>query len=314
MERAMSSDERIKRAEEIYQRRRAQGYSTSQARVNIGGVKKDYKLFKRLIVQISICAIIYFGFYFIKNGNYIFSEVFLKQVKEVLSYDINVTEVYDKTSNWFASLGNTKEEKEEYKEESKTQENRQAVFDETEKIVENEENTEQGEESAEPIENEKIEPNQETETLSVAEDSSSISQPATDAEIIKSNYSIIKPLSGTITSRFGNRNPTTPTVPKYHTGIDIAANTGTKFIAAMEGTVVQVSGIGDYGNHVKIQLDDVATLYAHCSVIYVKEGDWVTQGQEIGEVGSTGNATGPHLHFEIRKGDQFINPDDILSF
>ena len=82
----------------------------------------------------------------------------------------------------------------------------------------------------------------------------------------------------------------------------------------MSGTVVQVSSQGDYGNHVKIMQDDVATLYAHCSVIYVNEGDHITQGQEIGEVGSTGNATGPHLHFEIRKDEKFVDPDDILDF
>jgi len=62
-----------------------------------------------------------------------------------------------------------------------------------------------------------------------------------DAQTIKANYSIISPLKGTITSRFGERNPTTPTVPKYHTGIDIAANEGTVFVAAMSGTVTMVS-------------------------------------------------------------------------
>lgn len=68
------------------------------------------------------------------------------------------------------------------------------------------------------------------------------------------------------------------------------------------------------GNHLKIQQDDVITLYAHCSKIYVKEGDVVEQGQEIGEVGATGNVTGPHLHFEIRKSERLVNPDDLLSF
>lgn len=56
------------------------------------------------------------------------------------------------------------------------------------------------------------------------------------------------------------------------------------------------------------------TVYAHCKTIYVKEGDTVLQGQEIGEVGSTGNSTGPHLHFEIRKENRYINPDLILEF
>lgn len=56
------------------------------------------------------------------------------------------------------------------------------------------------------------------------------------------------------------------------------------------------------------------TLYAHCKKIYVKEGDKITQGQQIGETGSTGNVTGPHLHFEIRKNNEYVDPDLILSF
>lgn len=64
----------------------------------------------------------------------------------------------------------------------------------------------------------------------------------------------------------------------------------------------------------KIAQDDVITLYAHCHKIYVKEGDEIVQGQELGEVGATGNVTGPHLHFEIRKSERLVNPDDILSF
>ena len=58
----------------------------------------------------------------------------------------------------------------------------------------------------------------------------------------------------------------------------------------------------------------MATVYAHCKTIYVKEGDFIKQGQTIGEVGSTGNSTGPHLHFEIRKEDRYIDPDLILKF
>ena len=54
--------------------------------------------------------------------------------------------------------------------------------------------------------------------------------------------------------------------------------------------------------------------YAHCKKIYVKGGDFVTQGQEIGEVGQTGNATGPHLHFEIRKNNRVVNPEYVINF
>ncbi len=56
------------------------------------------------------------------------------------------------------------------------------------------------------------------------------------------------------------------------------------------------------------------TVYAHCKKIYVKKGDKIKQGQAIGEVGATGNATGPHLHFEIRKENRYVNPDLILNF
>lgn len=71
---------------------------------------------------------------------------------------------------------------------------------------------------------------------------------------------------------------------------------------------------GDLGNHFKIVSDDVMTVYAHCKTIYVKEGQEIKQGQQIGEVGSTGNVTGPHLHFEIRKEGRYVDPDLILNF
>lgn len=71
---------------------------------------------------------------------------------------------------------------------------------------------------------------------------------------------------------------------------------------------------GDLGNHFKIVSDDVMTVYAHCKTIYVKEGQEIKQGQQIGEVGSTGNVTGPHLHFEIRKEGRYVDPDLLLNF
>ena len=82
----------------------------------------------------------------------------------------------------------------------------------------------------------------------------------------------------------------------------------------MEGKVTYVSSEGGYGKHVYIEKNDVTTLYAHCSSIYVKEGDNIMQGQQIGEVGQTGNATGPHLHFEVRKENRVVNPEYILTF
>ena len=84
-------------------------------------------------------------------------------------------------------------------------------------------------------------------TAEPKEEASSISEIGENSEYIKSKCSFIKPLTtGTVTSRFGIRNPTTATVPKYHTGIDIGVPEGTVFVAAMEGTVELVSSVGDY--------------------------------------------------------------------
>ena len=135
-----------------------------------------------------------------------------------------------------------------------------------------------------------------------------------DSEEIKSKISFIKPLEGIITSRFGWRNPNVSTVSKYHTGIDIAAEQGTNIIAATSGKVVLASSTGAYGNHLKIEVEDIIILYAHCLSLEVKEGDEIKQGQVIAKVGSTGNSTGPHLHFEIRKDGRYVNPDLILEF
>ena len=68
------------------------------------------------------------------------------------------------------------------------------------------------------------------------------------------------------------------------------------------------------GNYIKIENEDVAMIYAHCKTLYVKKEDKITLGQEIAEVGMTGNATGPHLHFEIMKEGRRIDPVYIFNF
>ena len=134
-----------------------------------------------------------------------------------------------------------------------------------------------------------------------------------DVSYIKKNVSIKKPLeNGVISSRYGDRTPT-EIVSAHHEGIDIAADVGTAIFSAMDGEVTLVSTEGDYGNHVKITNGEVSTLYAHCSKILVNEGDKVTQGQKIAEVGSTGRSTGPHLHFEIRRKNVTVDPEDIIE-
>jgi murein DD-endopeptidase MepM/ murein hydrolase activator NlpD len=96
----------------------------------------------------------------------------------------------------------------------------------------------------------------------------------------------------------------------FHTGIDIPAPTGTPIHAAMAGTVIESSYNHVYGNHVIIRHHDgYKTLYGHmCKPSKLKYGDYVTVGQVIGYVGSTGESTGPHCHFTIYKNGRLLNP------
>ena len=130
---------------------------------------------------------------------------------------------------------------------------------------------------------------------------------------IKNTTTFIKPIEGAISSKYGIRETATGNVPKNHTGTDIAANLGTKIKSATDGEVVLASEEGDYGKHLKIQIGEVSIIYAHCHNLYVNQGDKVAQGQEIAEVGSTGNSTGPHLHFEIRVHERTVDPQSILE-
>ena len=82
----------------------------------------------------------------------------------------------------------------------------------------------------------------------------------------------------------------------------------------MDGTVTLVSTEGDYGKHVKIENGEVSVLYAHCSELDVTEGQEVKMGDCIAKVGSTGKATGPHLHIEIKREDRYIDPETVLPF
>jgi murein DD-endopeptidase MepM/ murein hydrolase activator NlpD len=96
-----------------------------------------------------------------------------------------------------------------------------------------------------------------------------------------------------------------------HTGLDFAAPTGTPVFSALAGKVVEAGWGGAYGNHVVVKHDGTKTLYAHLNSVGVKKGQSVLRGERIGSVGSTGNSSGPHLHFEVlRKGD----PRDPQAF
>lgn len=140
-----------------------------------------------------------------------------------------------------------------------------------------------------------------------------VNQMLDDAQYVKENYEFVIPADGTITSEFGCRISDNEIISSYHTGLDIAANTGTKIYAAHNGTVIMSKLFSTYGNCIMIQNGDLITVYAHCSSLNVTEGENVKKGDFIGKMGMTGNATGPHLHFEVKYKDRYINPKDILG-
>ena len=306
----MQVDERIRRAEEIYARRK----QVSGVRVpsNTVNNRREYSLFRKMIFQIIICLLIYLAFYLIKNSNYIFSSNVIEQTKSFLSYDVNLQEVYANIEdyynrnikNFFITDNRVNEQVENVIKAGKTNTIEETNLLTNSPTVENEVSSEHDELSTNDLENK--EKNEEKET-------NELSQMEIDANDIKNNYSLILPLNGIVTSRFGEREPD-EIVSAYHAGIDIGVDEGTVFVASMEGKVTNVAYDEGYGNFIQIENGDVETLYAHCSNIYLNEGDDVAQGEPIGEVGQTGKATGPHLHFEISKNDRLVNPELLMEF
>ena len=309
MERTMSVEDKIKRAEEIYAKRQ-EGTQRKTATVSLNNDdnKKDIKLLKKMVIQIILSLIIYGIIYIIQNNNYIFSEEFLKKANEILSYDMNFSQMYQDIKN------NIEKETQNIKNNLQKNNNQQGIIN-IENNIQNE--TEQGaigganeqETNTTDVNSNQNNPEENNSQESTQE----LSQEEKDINNIKATTTFIKPIEGTISSKYGQREPTTATVPKNHTGVDISTNMGTKIKSATSGEVVIASEEGDYGKHLKIQIGEVSIIYAHCNNLYVKQGEQISQGQEIAEVGSTGNSTGPHLHFEIRISERTIDPQKILE-
>ncbi len=287
MERILNDEEKIRRAEEIYYRRNNQNINIS-GRKSTRTIKEKgnlkTKFFLNLLIMFNIAVIIFS----IQNKDYIFTQEFLGKLNQ---YNINLGA---KVTEFFSKIlaDGTKEN------------------DEAANIID-----ENSEATLTAEENKNVVPSEDKENISAIENlESSLSEMDLDVENLKNAYSFINPITGIVSSKFGSRESEYQKVTGYHTGVDVAAEEGTIIKASMEGIVELVSSEGDYGNHIKIRSNNVSTLYAHCSKIFVKEGQIVGQGQEIGAVGNTGNSTGPHLHFEIRIDDRFVDPLKILTF
>ena len=124
------------------------------------------------------------------------------------------------------------------------------------------------------------------------------------------SLNLIRPISGTITSRFGAKSSIRSS---DHTGLDIGAPVGTPVKVAASGTVTFAGYKGSYGYLVVVSHGNgIETYYGHCSKLYVSVGQTVSQGEVISAVGNTGNSTGPHLHLEVRVNGVAYNPQNYL--
>lgn len=128
-------------------------------------------------------------------------------------------------------------------------------------------------------------------------------------QLVDSLKSYHYPYKGKLSSRYGMRRG------RQHQGVDLPLKTGDPIYATFDGKVRYSSRAGDYGNLIVIRHNNgLETYYAHLSKRDVEVGDWVVAGQQIGEGGSTGRSTGPHLHFEVRYRGQSFDPERIVDF
>lgn len=128
-------------------------------------------------------------------------------------------------------------------------------------------------------------------------------------EVDEDENSFAQPVCGVLTSSFGSRRG------RRHTGIDIGADSGTEILAAAGGTVTFSGQMSGYGNYIIIDHGNgVETAYGHCSKLLAEKGENVRRGDKIALVGSTGNSTGPHLHFEIKINGEFVDPLNYVFY
>lgn len=168
-----------------------------------------------------------------------------------------------------------------------------------------------------------VAPVQNTSTSSSSSSSSSSSTSSSSSSTVVSNGTLNWPTWTTwVTSEYGYRVHPVYGTTKFHSGIDIGAGMGDTVMASASGTVIYVeapclgsnTGGSGYGNYIIIDHGNgVSTLYAHLRDIYVSNGDYVSSGQAIGEVGSTGTSTGAHLHYEVRVYGSTVDPRSYLK-
>lgn len=132
-------------------------------------------------------------------------------------------------------------------------------------------------------------------------------------EVLALPFEESTPILGETSSGFGYRMHPIFNEIRFHYGTDFGADAGTAVHAFADGTVLEAGTDAGYGNYVKLDHGDgFITLYGHCSELLTSVGDQVVRGQTIALVGSTGQSTGPHLHFELLHNGVYLNPEFYL--
>lgn len=211
MERTISQEERIRRAEEIYQGRREYRARTRTATVNVNQ-SKDFSLFKKIIIQMLICMLLYFIFYLIQSTDYTFSEGTLEKIEEILNYDTDFNQIYTGAMQYI-------------------NEKREEIIPPAEINEESIVNAESQEKNT-SVENAEIK----------TDETQEISQ----IDLLKQKYSFIVPLNGTITSEFGTREIAYASASTYHQGIDIGVPEGTEIKSSTDGKVTYAAYSNSY--------------------------------------------------------------------
>ena len=284
----MSEEERIRRAEIIAERRQNIVYENNTNSKE----KKKMSFGSKISIQIIVSICIFGVFYFLTD-NY---SMAIEKIKPIMSADTNFEELYWNINGAIKNITNKHENNfnnEEQKQEESKNENTANVTNTTETPHNEQENNQ-------------------VNGIGGGDENIKESKTEDDVTYIKTHANLSKPVQGIITSPYGPRTPT-EIISANHAGVDIGVEEGTPILSAMDGVVELVSSEGGYGNHVKITNGEISTIYAHCSKITVQKGTYVHKGDKIAEAGSTGNATGPHLHFEIRRNDVTVNPQEVLE-
>lgn len=133
-------------------------------------------------------------------------------------------------------------------------------------------------------------------------------------EVPQLNFPYVSPVKARVSSSFGYRVHPLENLTKFHYGTDMAALSGDDICCFAEGTVTEVGEDDTQGKYIRVQHPEgFESLYAHCGTIYVQEGQKVSAGEKIGLVGMSGKVTGPHLHFELTKDGEYLNPEFYMA-